>query len=175
MINRNTTSFILVFLLLVFFGCKRKYEEGPLISLGTKCARLQNSWRLEYFNIDGVDSTDAIYQSLGITDNKFVAKLYVDAYYGTCHNYGATTVTINSSTNGSTSLFGIYELSKDGRWLYMLIIDVDGAPGLKYSSVGPFFTKGYVSYRIKRLTSKDLWLDVTYQGKYCWIHFKATS
>ena len=174
MINRNTTSFILVFLLLVFLGCKRKYEEGSLISLGSKCAKLEQEWRLEYFNVDGVDSTDAIYQSLGITDNKFVAKLYVDAYYGTCHNYGATTVTINSPANGSISVSGAYDLSNNGKYLNMNIIQ-GGVSNFISKPVGPFFTGRYVSYRIKRLTSKDLWLDVTYQGKYCWIHFKATS
>ena len=175
MINRNTTSFILVFLLLVFFGCKRKYEEGPLISLGTKCARLQNSWRLEYFNIDGVDSTDAIYESLGITDNKFVANFFVDGSDQNCFGNGAITVYINSSTNHSNGLSGLYNLTKGGKYLNMLIIDVDGTSNLSYTPVGPFFTKHIAAYRIKRLTSKDLWLDITYNGKYCWIHFKATS
>ena len=169
----------LIILLLFFtsissFSCKRKYEEGPLISLSSKCKRLTQGWRLEYFYIDGVDSTDAIYKSWGILDNKFYAIFSEGGSDRSCYDNGEIRIDIHSTTNNS-HLTGSYFLTKGGEYLNMNIIDTKTTLNLKYTPVGPFFSGDIVAYRIKRLTKKELWLDITYGGKYIWIHFKSVN
>ena len=165
-------AFILIFALsFTFVGCKRKYEEGPLISLRSKCKRLESGWKLEYFFIDGIDSTDAIYKSLGITNNRLVLNL-LESASGSCNNRGPTDVRFES-TIYIPQLEGYYYLSQDEKYLNMTIVNLKRYVNFNMTAVGPFFNGEEVEYRIKRLTSKDLWLDVNYKGKYCWIHFKS--
>lgn len=38
-------------------GCK-KYEEGPLLSLRSKNARVANTWKVEQYLLNGVDKTN---------------------------------------------------------------------------------------------------------------------
>jgi len=47
----------LLFIVFVFVsGCK-KYPDGPLINLESKISRLRGTWDVEYFGINGNDST----------------------------------------------------------------------------------------------------------------------
>lgn len=157
----------------VLASCKRKYEEGPLISFTSKCKRLERTWTLSYIYIDGIDSTEAVYKALGIIDNKFRAK-FIEPSDGTCFNYAPIDVRVNITGSIYYShLPGSYKLSENGKYLIMNIIRTSDIVNLKYKEVGPFFTDDYVEYRIKRLTKSELWLELTYNGKYIWIHFKS--
>lgn len=40
-------------------GCK-KYEEGPVISLSSKMARVANTWKVESYTINNVDYTSTL-------------------------------------------------------------------------------------------------------------------
>ena len=51
-------AILLSFALMTSTSCK-KYEEGPLISLKTKSARLTRSWKLDKAEQNGVDVTNA--------------------------------------------------------------------------------------------------------------------
>ena len=42
-----------------FISCK-KYEDGPTISLRSKTQRLVNSWQLEKYYLNGVESTSSL-------------------------------------------------------------------------------------------------------------------
>ena len=51
-------AFILIFALsFSFAGCKKRYEEGSLISFESPCKRIGKEWKLAYLFIDGIDST----------------------------------------------------------------------------------------------------------------------
>ena len=170
--KKGIIKLLILFLGFCFIGsCKRRYEEGPLISLSTKCKRILRTWRLEYLYIDGKDSTNAVYESLGIVDGKFEAIFDLSSVDATCKEGGSITVYFKSSINSSPQ-FGNYDLSKDGKYLNLDILNTSGL-SLKYRPIGPLFTGSFVKYRVKRLTKTELWLDVTYDGKYVWIHFKS--
>ena len=72
------------FVLMGTYSCK-KYEEGPMISLRTKTARVANDWKLEKAEQDGVDIT-ANYPSAEQTftkDGKYSAAVNGLSYSGT--------------------------------------------------------------------------------------------
>jgi hypothetical protein len=48
--------FLATFTLFMFTACK-KYEDGPFISLRSKMSRVENTWRVESYTVNGVDST----------------------------------------------------------------------------------------------------------------------
>jgi hypothetical protein len=52
-------AILLSFAMMTSTSCK-KYEEGPLISLKTKSARLTRTWKLEKAEQNGVDITNAL-------------------------------------------------------------------------------------------------------------------
>lgn len=47
---------LVTFSLFIFTACK-KYEDGPFISLRSKMSRVENTWRVESYTVNGVDST----------------------------------------------------------------------------------------------------------------------
>ena len=58
-------SFILM-LVIIFYGCK-KYDEGPLLSLRSKTARVANTWKVESYKINDADNT-ALLTNLNYTE-----------------------------------------------------------------------------------------------------------
>jgi hypothetical protein len=52
-------AILLSFAMMTSTSCK-KYEEGPLISLKTKSARLTRAWKLDKAEQNGVDITNAL-------------------------------------------------------------------------------------------------------------------
>ena len=126
---------------------------------------------MQHFFIDGKDSTEAVYKALGIINQKF-KMILVKPREGNCRDYAqiVVRVAITPGYTETTDISGGYGFSDDGKNLYLNFY-TDGILNLKYSPIGPFFTNEKLTYRIKRLTKDELWLDITYKGKYCWIHF----
>jgi hypothetical protein len=170
-------KYLLVFCLCYFFfsSCKKKYEEGPLISFQSKCNRLQEGqWQLEYLYIDNIDSTNEVYKSLGSIDNEmYIDFIMQEKGRNACLKGGEVLTRVKTSlSNGYFSDYaGYYNWGKDKKYLEMLLVD-NRIINLNKKPVGPLFTGHFINYRIKKLTKKDLWLDVTYNGKYVWMHFK---
>src|SRR4051812_28988231 len=56
--KRLSTYFFIVAIIfsVAFVSCK-KYPEGPAFSLRSKKARLSNTWKIEQYKFNGVDST----------------------------------------------------------------------------------------------------------------------
>lgn len=48
--------FLITFGLIFLTACK-KYDDGPFISFRSKISRLENTWRVESYTVNGVDST----------------------------------------------------------------------------------------------------------------------
>jgi hypothetical protein len=51
-------SIIVLFLTICFFGCKKHFEEGPILSLKSKNKRLRGVWQMQHYFIDNYDSID---------------------------------------------------------------------------------------------------------------------
>lgn len=54
----------LIFTMLVS-SCKKQYDEGPRFSLKSPRARLEGTWELEKYKVDGVDLTQLYEDSCG--------------------------------------------------------------------------------------------------------------
>ncbi len=156
------------------FACKRKYEDGPLISLNSKCNRLTSGqWKLEYLYIENIDSTEAVYSSLGISNSRMYLDFIVnDKNKRACLRGDQAICRFNKSNGVSMEYSGNYDWSSDKRYLKLLIIDTKGYINQNFKPVGPFFTGEFLDYRIKRLTSENLWLGITYNNKKVDIHFR---
>lgn len=147
--------FLLLFLASVLTTCK-KYPEGPAFSLWSKTWRLEGSWDVEAFLIDGMDSTSQL----------------------TCTKYGIYNQEGNRNVRSSGC---IGSSNTDSDWHFEnhrnnLLISVDF---LNSSAKTPFpKTKplsSYISWEIQRLTRKELWLKKNYNNKEYYIKFKATE
>lgn len=55
---KNMRILLLAVLVIPFASCK-KYEEGPGLSLRSRTARVANTWKVEYYSINGNDQTSA--------------------------------------------------------------------------------------------------------------------
>lgn len=62
MSKRRFLSIVATFFLAsaIFMSCS-KYEDGPLLSLKTKKARLVNKWKIEKYYVNNVDYTSSLY------------------------------------------------------------------------------------------------------------------
>ena len=58
MTTKNIFSIILI-IGVSLTGCK-KYEEGPALSLRSKTARVENTWKVESYTINGVGVTSSL-------------------------------------------------------------------------------------------------------------------
>lgn len=155
---------IIVLLMTSFFACK-KYEEGPIISLRTKMHRIAGSkedhkqWDVEYFSVDGVDST-------GFLRNKPQYGKYIFSakdQEGNCEYVYQS----NSTT-----------YREWGKWNFIdkknnLEIYYYPKPNTTPFSVGAY-NATYQVWEIQRLTEKDLWLKCTYQNKEYYVKFKRS-
>ena len=147
---KKATLFYLLSLFLVglFFetSCK-KYPNGPLLSLHSKEHRIVGTWIVDYYSINGYDST---------------SYLQGQPYYGKCvfykqkGDYSADFVLVSNDNNYFSS----------GSWWF-----TDNKKDLKIqqSTFQQFYMNPYIAglitWEIRRLTVSDLWLKTTYNGK----------
>jgi hypothetical protein len=154
------TKTIKLFLSVIFLGvlvtssCK-KYPDGPLLSLRTKKHRLAGKWDVEYFSINGHDSTNYLKSKNFYGMYEFLQRHDSDVCY-------------------YWSNIDIY--SYRGFWQFR-----DGSQNLfiKYTSnslysehLGPYRDQE-VLWEIRRLTEKELWLKTIYtDGREYFVKFK---
>ena len=48
---------LLITIFILFGACKKKFEEGPYLSLKTASKRIKGNWELQVLSINGIDST----------------------------------------------------------------------------------------------------------------------
>ena len=66
---------LLLFITIVLlYGCK-KYPDGPAISLLSKESRITGEWDVEYFSVNGYDSTEYLKSKLAKT--KHMEEIYL--------------------------------------------------------------------------------------------------
>lgn len=149
--------FSLIFIMLfAISGCK-KYEDGPLISLRTKEARLTGEWDVEYFSINGYDST---------------SYLKSQSFYGK-YLFGKDEIHNKKLFVYKNSSTVIPNYNGDGYWMFLnhkesVYIHYDYLTS--GPTVGPFRAND-ITWEIKRLKNKELWLKTQYAGKEYFVKF----
>jgi hypothetical protein len=90
--------FLLILLAITLsFACKRRFPDGPLISFRTVNHRLEGTWKVTQFLINGADSTDEFNAKLGceiefskntfqLNGNQFNEGPYYYFYLINCNN-----------------------------------------------------------------------------------------
>lgn len=152
---KKVLFFFLVIIL--YSGCK-KYPDGPAISLLSKEGRLTGEWDVEYFSINGYDSTSYL-KSLPFYGKYFLSNekegknnlfVYKNSVLPTTPNY-----------NGG------------GFWMFLNHKESVYIHFNSYTppSLGAFRAEDVV-WEIRKLKSKELWLKTTYNGKEYFIKFK---
>jgi hypothetical protein len=143
------TIFLFIALFFLFFGCKKKYEDGPAISFRSVMNRLISIRQLTSYTVDGVESIESYKDSLGLT------------------------FTIEYSDYREETFFKIDGKRRDGKetalhfqWIllekgtYISIYDTDGDTG-----IGPFGKGKKPLWHILRLTDDELKMKTDFIGK----------
>jgi hypothetical protein len=151
---KNITLLSVAFVLLLTGSCK-KYPDGPLLSLHTKKQRLGGIWDVEYFSINGFDSTAYL-------KNQFFYGMYDfdvnhdshDCYY--------------RSTSLGYSLYGGWDFLNNNKDLKIgFVIDSSHK-----EQIGPYRSENVI-WEIRRLSEKQLWLKTAYSdGREYFVKFK---
>lgn len=138
--------------LVTISSCK-KYPEGPLISLHSKEKRIVGTWVVDYYSINGYDSTSYLQAQ------PYYGKYYI---YSEIHGdtYVFSLVTDNGTTCGTTGHWRFANKKKD----LNIQQSIGGCTSLPQFNTTPYIASD-VTWEIRRLTNADLWLKTTYNGK----------
>jgi hypothetical protein len=152
---RNSLLFLTAFAFIITASCK-KYPDGPLLSLHSKEHRVGGTWDVEYFSINGSDST-----------NYLRSKYFYGMYdFVTTHN--SDDCYYRSTTLGY-STYGKWMLLNNNRDLQ---VGFDFYDSLHTEHVGPYRAENAM-WEIRRLTEKEMWLKNTYSdGREYLVKFK---
>lgn len=115
-------------------GCK-KYEDGPLISLRSKKARVANTWKIDKAYDNGSDVTGEY--------DQYVLQLNEDGYAKLTAEYDYSGFTFSGSTEGRWS----FEGDKENLKMDFENNDADG------------------TYKILRLKEDEMWLEEAGNGR----------
>jgi hypothetical protein len=142
---KNSTLLFIAFAFILTASCK-KYPDGPLLSLRTKEHRVVGDWNVEYFSINGYDSTAYL-----------KGQLYYGYYSFSKENEGRAGYTYNSYN---------HQYGAGGQWYFdngkrILRIDSGSESAGKHFNLGAF-AADKVSWVIRRLTEKEMWLKANY-------------
>jgi hypothetical protein len=142
------TIFLLIAITMLFTNCKKKYEEGPAISLRSVMHRLYGVYQLTSYTVDGIESLDSYNDSLSLT------------------------FTIRYDDYNEETYFKIDGKRKDGketfvsfRWIllekgrYISISDTYGNIG-----IGPFGQGKKPLWHILRLTNSEIKMKTDFMG-----------
>ena len=137
--SRNTLLLALVIIIAFNFqSCSKKYEEGPLIVLSTKKARLIGDWGVIFIeNIEEVMITDGKYPiEISFKENG-------DFEMHEEHNLFGTPI--------DKTYYGRWELAREKEYIE---VTRNGLTGFTFLN----------SYEILRLTHGELWFDYSGYG-----------
>lgn len=141
--NIFTLSGIFLLTAIIFQSCQ-KYEENPLINLHSKCNRVEGSYFLAGYYVNGMDSTAIMNEELA-------------SWYGSSfevHFFASE----NSKVISGSFCQGDWELVDSKK---MLRINISNSSA---SAVGPFATKEQLDWRITKLTDNHLHLKAEHMG-----------
>lgn len=146
----------LLFTAIIFIAissCK-KYPDGPVLSLHSKEKRVVGEWSVDYYSINGYDST-AYLQS-----QPYYGKYIFDAEDKDGDNPPRFRFVRNNSLYSTTIGYWQFGNNKKNLTIEQSVIDTS----LHQFGTNPYIAH-YISWEIRRLTTKDLWLKTTYNAK----------
>ena len=151
-------KFAFPLLVIIFYsGCK-KYPDGPLISLSSKEGRISGHWDVEYFSINGYDSTTYL------RSQPFYGRYFFSTEQDNRKNFFTYKNSILPATPNYNGIgFWMFLEHKEALYVHF---DLYTPPAL-----GPYRAAD-VTWEIRRLKSKELWLKTTYEGKEYFVKFK---
>lgn len=143
-------NIFLFFFLILLFGCK-KYPEG-----GYRDIYVYDEWDVEYFSINGFDSTSYL------KNQPFYGK-----YFFSNEKEGSNDLFVYKNSTSSTNYNG------DGYWMFLnhrgsVYVHFNNYSG---PSLGAYRAKDVV-WEIRRLKHHQLWLKTVYNGKEFFVKFK---
>ena len=155
--RRIPCFYVLAFCILFIFGC-RKYDDNPLIDIGSVQNRIEGVWDVQYIFVNGVDSTIPLKNDTCYRKLKFLSP-----------NESLSNTNLVSSNQNYTrcDIYGHYAFVNNKN---DLSISFDGCG---FQTIGFFGFQNRISieWKINKLTSDQLWLERTSGGINCWIHF----
>ncbi|MBI4929161.1 MAG: hypothetical protein HY841_00240 [Bacteroidetes bacterium] len=134
----------------LFFTTCKKYPEGPKVSLRTKMARITGVWDVEYYEVDGIDSTSYILNS------PYYYRYYFQRGPGACISKEMHPLDLIMVNQVSQKHCCGWDISDSKDYIY---IEVPAA-----SQFYSFFPLGGIvkgGWDIQRLTNKELWLKLS--------------
>jgi hypothetical protein len=151
---KNTTLLFIASIFILTGSCK-KYPDGPLLSIHSKEHRVAGDWVVEYFSINGFDSTNHLknhpcygFYSFSKIENGRTEFSYISNGYN------------GSDTNYYYSSFGKWKFENNKRNI-TITIDYTNRPW-RHFNLGIFSESQATLWQIQRLTEKDMWLKGTY-------------
>jgi len=153
-IFRNILLLSIALAFILIEGCK-KYPDGPLISLRSVKHRLAGTWDVEYFSINGNDST---------------------SYLKSKYYYGMYALFQKHDSHVCTYLLNDPNYTLRGDW--QLIDNKSRKLGIYFfpwpgysEHLGPY--RASAEWEIRRLTEKEMWLKTIYNdGREYFVKFK---
>ena len=130
-------------------GCKKKYEDGPFFSLRSKGERLEGTWRAVYQRENGREFLNDHTITLEATGKKSEPS----------GEYFMYTLYTSDGSGAEQTIEGSWALSGDKEEIYFRNDTYSYNP-----NDGSGWETGYWkftdAYEIRRLTNKELWLEV---------------
>ena len=145
-----------LYILICFFitsSCKKKFEEGPLISFRSAKKRIAGDWSFEKYFENGEDKS-----TLLLNDTAYTGFFF--------SNYEYKLLELKGKNNHRDAQVGSYSLKKD---LLRLSFSVDSINHLQYGHdfLYPFFTTldTVIELKVLRLTNRELKIESNLNGK----------
>lgn len=152
-----TNIFALALILVTLFSCS-KYEDGPWISFRSAENRIIGKWKVEYFEVDGVDVTQ---QWIDNYDWKF--EFYYDEYSAVHKGWieGINCCSDSDTLIAVANLF--WNISDDGKTFGFSITSflssyIFPPNDTVICGIYPFQTYTSATYTITKLSNRKLWL-----------------
>ena len=155
----RTKIFLIVLLSLsgfLFITSCKKYEEGPLLSFRTVNGRLEGTWEIEKYLVNGIDSTQLYKDSCGCN--------FMFYHPGTSDlllNYLNFRTDFNTMGNSQSSYY-TYTFNKNKTQINICFPDY-------MNNLGPLGKDTNIwdpiPFAITKLSTRHLWLSTTYDNK----------
>ena len=142
---------LLLIIMTLVPGCK-KYPDGPLLSLHSKAERVAGDWVVDYFSINGNDSTAYLQNHSGYEYYSFQKE-----------KDGRDPFSYRSFSSDSASFY-----YATGSWAFddhknnIGISTEYFHPSTHHFNLGLFNESQSTLWQIQRLTEKEMWLKGTY-------------
>jgi hypothetical protein len=164
---KKTILFLLI-IAGIIVGCQ-KYEDGPYVSFRSKFGRLCNGgvWRMEYFGVSGIDSTEGIINSTANLSYLFNFDIKRPAM-----KLWAFNDSLPDKIDSSTAIYTGYWNFADRYMNLELIIPNDSTFTDTIPVLGPLHKEGIMDWEILRLSYEELWIDNIYNHQTYEIHYR---